>query len=713
MVKILRDIKAPVKKTITLQENKREKGHLRLIKKSKIPTEDLHNRREQKSDNQLPTTNYQASATKFSNLFQLATIGIVIIFTINIFTVLVKTNYLKEDISYSASQAYQDLVDGGENILQTNFNNAFKSFNSAQNNFEQIGENLWFLKDKTIISGSSETFLSDASSFMRIGENLTQAGKNFSSGFEAMQKVSELFLKEKLESQLPSFERLEQRDSITDALNLALNHFKQAETRINNVNQLLSQIDTSKYPENYRIQISTAILKLKKLSNYLDTLNSSFPVILKLLGDKHPHTYLVLFHNSNEIRPVLGFIGSFAVVDVDEGYIEQIKINDVYQLDGQFYENIEGLPDELSHLSGRLKMRDSNYSPDASISLKNAAWFYQKQGGKSVDTVISIDQNVLGQILAITGPLDVPGLKAPINAENYDFIISYIVENKLFGESNPKAVLNEIFAALNTKLKDKRYHTKSAELLLDLIKDQKILAYSKDEEIQKTLKKLNISGQLTNWSKKTDGLQIIRTSIGGNKSDKYIKTNIKHSTYIASNGDLTNQVEIELQHTWHDGILKEWNRILAQFEYDDFSETIKDIEGRGNNRSGIRLYIPKNSELIDLIGFASDSISKKYDKDLDRDYFYLELEVAPQHTRSLTLSYRLPFKLNVEDLDTYKFIYEPQIGAKNVKLNKIIRGDVGIENYKNFPEQDISPARTIEYNVNGTKHQYFSGVWGE
>lgn len=690
---------------------------------TKTPTEFIHRRDNFKPELISKIQSVQEPVgTKAQNSFferhkgvlPLVVIGVIIIFVINIFTVIVKTGFLKEDISYSAYEGYQSLIEGGENIFQTNFTEALNAFERAEAQFAAIEADLWFLKNDTSAQPFSDSKLADGGRVLGIGENLSLSGKEFSYGLVNLRTAANLFVQEftQKNNEVPDFEKVEKKASITDELAIAEGHFAQAEAAVKSASFLLKQVDTGIYPAEYVPKVQQAIAKLDMLNGYLKDLNETFPAVLKLLGHEHQHTYLVLFHNSYELRPVLGFIGSYGLLDVNEGYVQKMEIKDVYDLDGQFHGEIPDIPEEIKEVAGTLKLRDSNYSPDAGVSLKNSAWFYQKEGGKSVDTVISVDQNILGKILYITGPITIDGLKAPITAENYDFMISYIVESKVYGADKPKQILNELFVKISEKLKNQQYQAKTFELLLSLIREKEVLAYSKDEQIEKLIEKFNLNGGLQQWKENSDGLQIVRTSIGGNKSDKYIKSNYTQTTYISETGRVSDKVEIELQHTWHQGVMNDWNRVLNEFGFTDFSDTVKDILGRGVNRSGIRVYVPKGAELMDVQGLPVNSINKKLDKDLDREYFYFEAEVAPQASRVISLEYKLPFQLDTGSADTYRFYYDPQIGAKNVKLNKIIRTDVGLKNYKNYPEAELTPNHTLEYSLSGTAAHYISGIWG-
>ena len=58
-------------------------------------------------------------------------------------------------------------------------------------------------------------------------------------------------------------------------------------------------------------------------------------LFLRLAGFYQPRYYLLLFQNNAEIRPTGGFIGSYALVKIDNGVLEIKKAENVFNLSGQ------------------------------------------------------------------------------------------------------------------------------------------------------------------------------------------------------------------------------------------------------------------------------------------------------------------------------------------------------------------------------------------
>jgi len=74
-----------------------------------------------------------------------------------------------------------------------------------------------------------------------------------------------------------------------------------------------------------------------------------------------------------ELRPTGGFIGSFGLLNFENGKLGNLNVNDIYAIDGQLKGHVAP-PDELLHFLGQPNwyMRDSNWSPDFPISAERA-----------------------------------------------------------------------------------------------------------------------------------------------------------------------------------------------------------------------------------------------------------------------------------------------------------------------------------------------------
>ena len=137
--------------------------------------------------------------------------------------------------------------------------------------------------------------------------------------------------------------------------------------------------------EEVRISIKDNRLRLQKLEE-------AGPVLREMLSvDGKRREFLVLLQNEMELRPAGGFIGSYAVISVEDGKLINTQVQNVYETDGQLAGFVE-LPAAIKNYLGepRWFMRDANWSPHFLQSAKDIRWFYEKSTGRKVDGVIGV-----------------------------------------------------------------------------------------------------------------------------------------------------------------------------------------------------------------------------------------------------------------------------------------------------------------------------------
>ena len=139
-----------------------------------------------------------------------------------------------------------------------------------------------------------------------------------------------------------------------------------------------------------------------------------------LAGFWSPRTYLILAQNEDELRPTGGFISGLAVVTLSRGRVTDFRLGDSSSVDDlrQVYPSP---PDPLLRYMGSQMwlLRDANWSPDFPASARQAATLYELGQGGHVDGVVAFDEAALQSVLAVLGPVAVPGLPEPVSDANF------------------------------------------------------------------------------------------------------------------------------------------------------------------------------------------------------------------------------------------------------------------------------------------------------
>jgi len=191
---------------------------------------------------------------------------------------------------------------------------------------------------------------------------------------------------------------------LTQSVESLLPHFDLIETKINEINTLVNEIDINRYPEKFRgIPVHTDYNQAREMiSQVKNYVNNGKPILSQvswLLGKDKIRNYLVIFQNDGELRPSGGFWTAYTTLKVDKGKIIPGISSNIYDLDDKLSSTtLAPRIIKSYHINvPYLNLRDSNLSPDfptdAQIFLEG---YYKAMGKKTTfDAVIAIDTQFL------------------------------------------------------------------------------------------------------------------------------------------------------------------------------------------------------------------------------------------------------------------------------------------------------------------------------
>lgn len=416
--------------------------------------------------------------------------------------------------------------------------------------------------------------------------------------------------------------------------------------------------------------------EIKELQGLIDEQLLLLEDIGVLLGRDQWKRYLLLFQNNTELRATGGFIGSFAVLDVDRGEIKNLEIprGGSYDVQGQLKVAMAP-PKPLQLVKSRWEFQDANWFPDFPTSAAKVAWFYAKAAGRTVDGVVAINTNLLIDLLKITGPIAMPKYRRLISADNFLLEAQKIVELEYDRQINhPKEFIGDLASVILEKLKNTRQDEQKLlfNILLDNLEKKNILLYAADLKTEKHLNQFGWGGRLRELGENEDYLGIIHTNIAGQKTDQSIKETVLYEPVIAPDGSV--EVTLQISRT-HEGKKGELFRGVRNVDF-------------------MRVYVPLGATFLSAQGFEVPPayLFKDPIKDLGQDknvvaeeetfavdlasqtliynqfrktVFANWLQVDPGETVVATLRYRLPFKLK----NHYNLFIEKQSGSRPPLIN--------------------------------------------
>ncbi len=440
------------------------------------------------------------------------------------------------------------------------FARAAEQFQSAQSDIASLGGTVSLLVSALPRVGGAlraGTELADA------GAALARAGARLSDGFSAIQNSL---------------------SSPTDRLGLLDDYIASALPWLDQARGDVQAVQFSDVPAAQRGAFQTLSAQLPPVTDGLKQFVSVSGALRQILGGDGQRTYLVVFQNSDELRPTGGFMGSFAELTVRDGRIVSLDIpgGGTYDVQGNL-KTFTVSPPPLQLLAARWGFQDANWFPDFPTSARAMLSFYRDAGGPTVDGVIAVNADFVAGLLSVVGSIDMPEYGRTITSDNFVADTQQIVEREYDKTLNqPKAFI----AALAPKLLDRVKNLPAGDFLQLLqrvhagFEQRDIQAYFPDERLEKLAIRLGWDGGI----KATGGdyLMPVDANLGGGKTDGVIQETVDVLSNIASDGTVIDTVAVTRIHRGTPG--------------DPFTGA--------NNVDYLRLYVPKGSQLLNASGFS-------------------------------------------------------------------------------------------------------------
>lgn len=240
-------------------------------------------------------------------------------------------------------------------------------------------------------------------------------------------------------------------------------------------------------------------------------------------------TYIVLLQNNTELRPTGGFMGSFVKVRFEDGGLKELRVQDIYQPDGQLPGHVEPpYPIQEGFGQGWWKLRDANWDPDFTIAGRTITWFLEQGGVSPVDGVVAINLDLIKKWLKILGEVKIITYGQTVNADNiYQLAQSQAELNWKPGSTQKRDFLGAAGVAVLEQSKGAPFKQKMklAKLLWDELRSKQIMVWMKDEVVQKEIVKMKWDGGL--GKPEDDYLYIVEANLGANKANCCIERQVE------------------------------------------------------------------------------------------------------------------------------------------------------------------------------------------
>ncbi len=395
-------------------------------------------------------------------------------------------------------------------------------------------------------------------------------------------------------------------------------------------------------------------------------LTGALPDVIGVEGEKE---YLLLFQNSNEIRPTGGFIGSYATLTLRDGKIAELYIDDIYNPDGQIDARgiVSEVPAPLAQFLNEeyLYIRNANWDPDFPSSVRRVEDLFFKLEDRQFDGVIALDLELIKSMLEVTGPIFLAAYNEEVNSENlyertqYHSEFDYqegISDKRSFLSVLASKLLEQIFSLPPEKIPEFSSQINSS------LEEKHLLALVNNSTLRAFLNNKNWDGSMV--TPKKDYLMVVNANLGGTKANYFVENSYDY-TVSSDTRDGLLRAELNLNYT-HTGQDNAWPG--------------------GPYTNYLRVYVPKGSQLAGAVQNFNSGLPENILEDTisypDGEYtvFATSFVLDPQENLGLTFNYDLPesISLGKEDKE-YALYWQKQPGTTGDIFRFSFRGPFATE----------------------------------
>jgi len=555
---------------------------------------------------------------------------------------------LKDELLGQAQAATASLQTAADKATHKDFKGALVDFRLARDNFDGAIKKIFAFGQGNFYLVGLPTYsprLLPAEKALLAGYHLSSSGVQLSLAAQSLSQITKGtgVAGENIPSRFSDLLRANQ-----DKLISADREAKQAA-------QLLGEIDAGALGAAYSDSLKTGYRQAKLLSEITGSFHALAVALPRALGDPLPQSYLILFQNNNELRPSGGFIGSLAFLRLYKSKIDHLDVRDVYEMDGRLPPKTMPVPEPLKSIAPdtTLGIRDANWSADFTENARIIAKLYEKAGGTTVDGIITIDPEVLKDVLTIMGSIHLFEENITLTAENVVDVFQENIEVKNRFSEEPKAILLKTAPLILDKIfsANKQDMEELGKALYKRLVEKDILLCSFNRDVQSIISDLGWGGEISALGEKEDYLQVIKANLGANKTSQQVLEEIEHSASVDVNGKVTDSLKLTYYHQGKEGVPPPLG---------------------GPNKSYIRVLVPPGSRLREIQGF-DEGTQANVSQENGRTVFSFWLTVNPRKSREVKISYTLPFALRPDRADRYLLTVQKQPGSNITRLRSFLR----------------------------------------
>ncbi|MHB8688597.1 MAG: DUF4012 domain-containing protein [Candidatus Dormibacteraceae bacterium] len=295
---------------------------------------------------------------------------------------------------------------------------------------------------------------------------------------------------------------------------------------LDRANKSAAQVDLQVLPVAQQASFLKAKATINAALSAADEFARLVPILTEVLGGNGLRTYLIEQVNPSELRPGGGFIGTYSILQANEGSLKLVSSGDAFQLSktrtspGQ--PGYVAPPGPLHEFVPNTSWSfiDSNFFPDFPSNALAGEAFAQPWLGTHIDAVLSIDYYAVAKMLELTGPLSVAGYGITLNSTNF---VPLVVQYDIAADPRHKAILSAVAGTLMNRVATLPPDQWPALLsaLNELTNSRHLQAYFNNATVEGEIDRVGWSGAL-NPTRSRDYMMEVEANLGGTKANYFV-----------------------------------------------------------------------------------------------------------------------------------------------------------------------------------------------
>jgi len=390
-------------------------------------------------------------------------------------------------------------------------------------------------------------------------------------------------------------------------------------------------------------------------------------VVPGLLGEDGPRRYFVAFGSPAESRELGGFIGSWALLEFDNGKVNQIDADRVRALYDLTRANAKLSTTDyplwyISRAKPQIWPQNMTSSPQLLTVAEASRDLFDGLGGGPIDGFVYLDGYVLAALLKLTGPITIDELDTKLaagNAVDFFFDGQYRVAER----DEAKSELNGIFRSVFASLTDSQLPgpERLGRELGPVARAGRLQVATFDDDENAFLREIKLQRSFVLSPATPDSFAVIQASGSASKLDTYLYRDVTYDVAVDDDGQLAGSVVVDLS---------------SQIP-DDAPAYALGTNSPGVNTTFLSLYTPH-----ELVGVQIDGEDVEHLMVQEFGYQRYEVEVELDANTSRSIVYRLEGRVASDQEYAVSIWHQPLVNNDN--MNVKIRTADGSESATSF-----------------------------